>query len=151
MLKLKPMKRQSSNKLQINKILLFFIFSLFLLLTACNDNDHEILAFFDDLDMTTNLMLEKIEAGDIDGARLIFDAQKENLKSGWKKIGRSRGGRSVNINMSPAVKERYIKSFSPNIQAIRNSAVTFQTKFGKDKIKIEKLDILIEEHGAIFR
>ncbi|HRH42221.1 MAG TPA: hypothetical protein PKY82_11400 [Pyrinomonadaceae bacterium] len=134
----------------MKKILLPFIFTLFLLLTACN-NDQEILAFFDEWDDTTNIMLQKIEAGDIDGARLVFDAHKENLKSGWRKIPRSRSGGNGKIYMSSAVKKRYDGSFSQNINAITNTFITFENKFGKDKTKVEKLKILDTEYREIFR
>ncbi|MBX7171123.1 MAG: hypothetical protein K1X72_09205 [Pyrinomonadaceae bacterium] len=134
----------------MKKLFLSFFFPLMLILTACN-NDKEILAFFDEWDNTTNLMLQKIEAGDVDGARLIFDAQKENLKSGWAKIPRSRNGGSSKIYMSSAVKKRYDESFFKNIEAIRDSAPTFREKVGGDKIKVEKLQNLIQEYREIFR
>lgn len=134
----------------MKKILLPFIFTLFLILTACN-NDQEILVFFDEWDNTTNIMLQKIEDGDIDGARLVFDAHKENLKSGWRKIPRSRSGGNGKIYMSSAVKKRYDESFFRNIEAIGNSATTFENKFGKDKLRVEKLQNLIQEHREIFR
>lgn len=134
----------------MKKIFLFFVLTLFLLLTACN-NDREILAFFDEWDNVAQIMLEKIEAGEIDGARLIFDSKKENLKSGWERIPRSRSGGSSKIYMSSAVKKRYDKSFFKNIEAITNSIATFENKFGKDKAKVEKLQNLAKEYREIFR
>lgn len=134
----------------MKKIFLFFVLTLFLLLTACN-NDQEILAFFDEWDNVAQIMLQKIEAGEIDGARLIFDSKKENLKSGWERIPRSRSGGSSKIYMSSAVKKRYDKSFFKNIEAITNSIPTFENKFGKDKAKVEKLQNLVKEYREIFR
>lgn len=134
----------------MKKILLSFIFTLFLLLTACN-NDQEILVFFDEWDNVVKIMLQKIEAGDVDGARLVFDSKKEILKSGWEKIPRSRSGGSSKIYMSSAVKKRYLESFSPNLNAITNTLITFENKFGKDKTKVEKLKNLNTEYREIFR
>lgn len=134
----------------MKKILITFVLTLFLLLTACND-DQEILAFFDEWDNVVKIMLQKIEDGDIDGAGLVFDAHKENLKSGWAKIPRSRNGSSSKIYMSSAVKKRYLESFSLNLNAITNTLITFENKFGKDKTKVEKLKNLNTEYREIFR
>lgn len=134
----------------MKKILIPFVFTLFLLLTACN-NDQEILAFFDELDNVTQIMLEKIESGDVDGARLIFDSKKEILKSGWKKIPRSRSGGSGKIYMSSAVRKRYNESYFKNIEEIANSVTPFASKFGKDKTKVEKLQNLIKEYREMLR
>ncbi len=150
MLRLKPVKKQIFEELGMKKILLCFALTLILLLTACN-NDKEILAFFDDWDNTTNQMLQKIESGDVGGARLIFDAQKENLKSGWKKIPRSRNGGSSKIYMSSAVKKRYDESFFKNIESITYSITAFREKVGGDKSKVEKLNNLIQEYREIFK
>mgnify|MGYP006332878109 CR=1 FL=1 len=53
--------------------------------------DGEINAFVADFDATTKQMVEKINAGDVDGARTAFDAKKESLKTQWVSIKTSRG------------------------------------------------------------
>lgn len=134
----------------MKKIFPSFILIFILILAGCN-NDKEILGFFDDWDKVTNEMVKKIEASDLDGARSLFDSKKDDLRSGWAKIPRSRNGSSTKIYMSSSVKKRYDESFFKNIELVTTSVSKFESQNRDDKSKIEQIQTLLKEYRELFR
>ena len=69
----------------MKKFTLFLIVVFALGLTGCS-KDAEINSFLTEWENVTNEMVAKIEAGDVAGAKTVFDGKKQSLKSSWEGV-----------------------------------------------------------------
>ncbi|MEK7723195.1 MAG: hypothetical protein AAB336_02500 [Acidobacteriota bacterium] len=129
----------------MKKITLFLVLALSLTMIGCS-KDGEINAFVADFDATTKQMVEKINAGDVDGARTAFDAKKESLKTQWGSIKTARG-----FQVSAETKKKAEESVTKNAAAISSAMIANTMKFATDKAKLDKLKALVTEYGEIFK
>lgn len=122
--------------------ILAVVFSLGLM--GCS-KDAEINAFMKDLEGVSNEMVQKIDAGDIDGAQSAFDAKKAGIKASFEGIKTARG-----FQVSEATKKSAEESMVKNGNAIREAVTRNAMKFATDKAKMEKLQALLKEFQSIF-
>ena len=129
----------------MKKITLFFVLAFCLTMVGCS-KDGEINAFLTEWDSVTNDMVQKINAGDIDGAKTAFDAKKESLKSKWASVKDAKG-----FQVSEDTKKKMTDSATKNMSALTSAMTANAMKFAADKAKAEKLRALITEYGEIFK
>ena len=129
----------------MKKITLFLIVVFALGLTGCS-KDAEINSFLTEWDTVTNEMVTKIEAGDIAGAKTVFDAKKESLKKGWDGIKTARG-----MQVSEETKKKLDASVQKNMSGLMNAMQKGAMKIGADRAKADQLQALIKEYGEIFK
>lgn len=129
----------------MKKITLFLVLAFCLSMIGCS-KDGEINAFLTEWDSVTNEMVQKINAGDIDGARTAFDGKKESLKSKWASVKDARG-----FQVSADTKKKMEESATKNMSALTGAMTANMMKFASDKAKMDKLQALIKEYGEIFK
>lgn len=129
----------------MKKITLFFLLAFCLTIVGCS-KDGEINSFLTEWDSVTNEMVQKINAGDIDGAQTAFDGKKESLKSKWAGIKDARG-----FQVSADSKKKMEESAKKNMGALMGAMTANSMKLATDKAKFEKLQALIKEYGEIFK
>lgn len=129
----------------MKKITLFLVLALSLAMIGCS-KDGEINAFLNEWDSVTNDMVQKINAGDIDGARTAFDAKKESLKSKWASVKDAKG-----FQVSEDTRKKMEESATKNMSALTSAMVANSMKLAMDKPKMDKLQALIKEYGEIFK
>ncbi len=118
----------------------------FCLVMAGCSKDGEINAFITEWDSVTNDMVQKINTGDIDGAKTAFDAKKEDLKSKWDGVKNARG-----FQVGADTQKKLEESTKKNMTALTTSMTTNMMKIATDKAKVDKLQALIKEYGEIFK
>lgn len=129
----------------MKKITLFLMLAFCLSLAGCS-KDAEIGAFITEWDTTTNDMVQKINTGDVDGAKTAFDAKKESLKSKWNGIKDAKG-----FQVSEDSKKKMEESMKKNMSALMGAMTSNMMKLAADKPKMDKLQALIKEYGEIFK
>ncbi len=129
----------------MKKITLFLALAFCLTMVGCS-KDGEINAFITEWDSITDDMVQKINAGDIDGAKTAFDAKKESLKSKWAGIKDARG-----FQVGADAKKKLEESAKKNMTALTTAMTGNMMKIATDKAKVDKLQALIKEYGEIFK
>lgn len=129
----------------MRKVTLFLVLAFCLSLMGCS-KDAEVKSFISDLDTVTNEMVQKINAGDIDGARTAFDAKKESLKTKWDGVKSARG-----FQVSKEVQKEAVEKVTKNAGALSGAMTSNMMKFVTDKGKLDKLKALVTEFGDIFK
>lgn len=129
----------------MRKITLFLALALCLSIIGCG-KDAEINTFITEWDGVTNEMVQKINAGDIDGAKTAFDAKKESLKTKWSGIKDAKG-----FQVSADSKKKMEDSMKKNRSALTSAMTANMMKLATDKAKLDKLKALITEYGEIFK
>lgn len=129
----------------MKKITLFFMLAFCLSMVGCS-KDAEINAFLTEWDTVTNEMVQKINAGDVDGAKTVFDGKKENLKTKWAGIKDAKG-----FQVSADTKKKMTDSVTKNMSALTTAMTANMVKLMTDKPKMEKLQALVKEYGEIFK
>ena len=129
----------------MNKITLFLVLVFCLTMMGCS-KDGEIDAFVTELDSVSNEIVQKINAGDVDGAKTAFDAKKESLKSKWDSFKNARG-----FQVSADTKKKAEEGLKKNVTAVTMAVATNSIKFAMDKGKSEKLQALSKEYMEIFK
>lgn len=129
----------------MKKITLFLVLAFCLTMVGCS-KDGEIDAFLTEWDSVTNDMVQKINAGDIDGAKTAFDGKKESLKSKWAGVKDARG-----FQVSADSKKKMEESMKKNMSSLTGAMTSNMIKFATDKAKSDKLRALITEYGEIFK
>ena len=129
----------------MKKITLFLVLAFCLSMVGCS-KDAEIETFITEWDSVTNDMVQKINVGDIDGAKTAFDAKKETLKSKWAGIKDAKG-----FQVSDATKKKMTESATKNMSALTTAMTANMAKLMTDKPKMEKLQALVKEYGEIFK
>lgn len=129
----------------MKKITLFLVLAFCLTMMGCS-KDGEIEAFVTELDSVSNEIVQKINAGDVDGAKTAFDAKKESLKSKWDSFKNARG-----FQVSADTKKKAEEGLKKNVTAVTVAVATNSIKFAMDKGKSEKLQALSKEYMEIFK
>ncbi len=129
----------------MKQITLFLVLAFCLTLIGCS-KDGDINAFITEWDSVTAEMVQKINAGDIDGAKTAFDGKKESLKSKWAGIKDARG-----FQVGADSKKKLEESMTKNMSALSSAMITNSMKLATDKAKMDKLKALITEYGEIFK
>lgn len=113
-------------------------------LSGCS-KDAAIESFIAEFDSVTMKMTEKIEAGDVDGARKAFDESKASLESSWSDIKGARG-----FQVSEEMQKKLTESVSKNMAALTGSVFKGTMKMGGDQAKADALKALLEEYKNVF-
>ena len=129
----------------MRKFTLFLVLAFCLSLMGCS-KDSEVKAFISELDTVTSEMVQKINAGDVDGARTAFDSKKESLKTKWDGIKTARG-----FQVSKEVQKEAIEKVTKNGTALAGAMTGNMMKFATDKAKLDKLQALVKEYTDIFK
>jgi hypothetical protein len=129
----------------MKKLSLLLVLVVCLGLVGCS-KDAEINAFLTEWDGVTNDIVQKINAGDIDGARTAFDAKKESLKTKWASVKGAMG-----FQVGADTKKKIEDSVQKNTTALTNAMTGNMMKLASDKSKMDKLQSLIKEYGEIFK
>ncbi|MBX7171124.1 MAG: hypothetical protein K1X72_09210 [Pyrinomonadaceae bacterium] len=129
----------------MRKITLFLVLALCLSMMGCS-KDAEIKAFISELDTVTNEMVQKINAGDVDGARTAFDGKKESLKTKWDGVKTARG-----FQVSKEVQKEAVEKVTKNASTLAGAMTSNMMKLATDKAKLDKLQALVKEYTEVFR
>ena len=129
----------------MKKITLFLVLAFCLTIIGCSKNE-DITAFITEWDTVTNDLVQKINGGDIDGAKVAFDGKKESLKSKWAAIKDAKG-----FQVSEDSKKKLEESMKKNMSAITGAMTGNMMKLATDKAKMDKLQGLIKDYGEIFK
>ena len=128
------------------KKLTVFLLAIFAVnLVGCS-KDAQINAFLVEWETAVNDMSAKIEAGDVDGARTVFDAKKDYLKKEVEEI-RTAGDSRI----SEETKKKMEEGAKKNMSTLLNATMKGTMKMGGDKAKSDKLQALMKEYGEIFK
>lgn len=114
-------------------------------LGACS-KDSEVSSFLQEFETVTNEMIQKIEAGDIDGAKKAFKAKEDSLKTSWDSNKSARG-----FQVSAETKTKMEESVKKNISALTSATMKSAMKLGGDKAKAEAMQNLLKEFVGIFK
>ncbi len=128
----------------MKKITLLLVLAICLTLVGCS-KDGEINAFLTEWESVTNDIVKKIDEGDIDGAKTVFDAKKESLKNKVASIKDAKG-----FQVSADTKKKFEEAVTKNAETLRGSMTKNAMKFATDKSKMDKLQALIKEYGEVF-
>jgi hypothetical protein len=125
----------------MKKITLFLLAVFALGLAGCGKNA-QIDSFLTEWEKVTNEMVAKIDAGDVAGAKSVFDAKKESLRSGWD---------GVKTQPNEETKKKLEDGMRKNITNFRNSVQNGATKMSGDQEKAAQLMKLSLEYNNLFK
>jgi hypothetical protein len=128
----------------MKKLSLIIALAFTVALSGCS-KDSEISAFITEWDAVTAEMVQKINSGDVDGAKASFDQKKPSLQSKWDSIKTARG-----FQVSADSKKKLEESLKKNMSSLASSMTANSMKLATDKAKFDKLRNLIDEYGKIF-
>lgn len=128
------------------KKLTVFLLAIFALSLVGCSKDAQINSFLTELETVTNDMSAKIEAGDVDGAKVAFDAKKDSLKKNWDDVKTARG-----FQVSEETTKKMEVSMTKNASTLSSATMKGVMKMGGDKAKADKLSALMKEYGEIFQ
>ncbi len=129
----------------MKKISVLLILAFCLSMAGCS-KDAEVNAFMTELDTVTNDVVQKINSGDVDGAKTAFDGKKEGLKAKWNAFKNAR-----EMQVSKDVMKKMQESLQKNVTALTTAVATGSIKFATDKAKGEKLQSISKEYMDLFK
>lgn len=91
-------------------------------------------------------MSAKIETGDVDGARTVFDDKKNSLKTIWDSIKDARG-----FQVSEETKKKMETDATKNMTTLTNASMKGASEFDGDQKKAEDLKKLVQDYTDIFK
>lgn len=112
---------------------------------GCN-KDSEVDSFLREWDALTKEMVQKINAGDIDGARTAFEGKKVDLKSKLTVL------QAAKDRVSADALKRFDERFASNQMGMTAAYFNNWKKLVEsgDTEKMEKLKALVNEYGSVF-
>ena len=125
----------------MKKFTLFLVAVFALGLYGCSQGA-QIDSFLTEWEKVTNEMVAKIDAGDIAGAKSVFDGKKESLKSSFDK---------VKTQDSEDAKKKLADGMRKNLTNLRNSVMNGVTKTSGDPEKSGQLMLLSKEYDELFK
>lgn len=128
----------------MKKITIFLVLAICLTLVGCS-KDAEINAFLTEWEGVTNDIVKKIDEGDVDGAKTVFDAKKDSLKAKVASIKDARG-----FQVSEATKKSFEDAVKKNTTTLSGAMTRNAMKLASDKTKMDKLQALMKEYGEVF-
>jgi hypothetical protein len=128
----------------MKKITIFLVLAMCFAMIGCS-KDAEINAFLTEWEGVTNDMVKKIDEGDVDGAKTVFDAKKDSLKAKVASIKDARG-----FQVSEATKKNFEDAVTKNTSTLTGAMTRNAMKLATDKTKMDKLQALMKEYGEIF-
>ena len=119
-------------------LLLFWCLSL----TACS-KDAQANAFMKEYASVTSQLAKKLEAGQIDEARAIFDERKPALNAKWDAVKRAMG-----FQLSAETKKRMNKEPEEDMKEVTAAA---ETAIKNDPKSRKKIEALVLDLANVFR
>ncbi|NNF00929.1 MAG: hypothetical protein HKN25_18075 [Pyrinomonadaceae bacterium] len=104
--------------------------------------DAEIESFITEFETVTQTMTSKIESGDAEGAKKVFDEKKESLKASWDGIKGARG-----FQVSEESKKKLMASVTKNVTALSGAVMKGAMKGGN----ANDMKSLLKEYQDIFK
>jgi hypothetical protein len=117
----------------MKKLSLILLLILCLSLTSCS-KDAQANAFMKEYASVTAQITEKLEEGDVDEAREIFESRKDVLNAKWDAVKRA-----MSFQISKETKKRMNTEPEKNITALTEAAGKAIEKHPNDRKKVEAL------------
>ena len=123
---------------------------LFTVLTCCGiaagcSKDAAVKSFLGDLESVTKEITQKLDAGDIAGAKKVFADKKGGLKEGFDAFKNAR-----EVQVSAETKKELEKSVTENVKALSTSATKAARGSGNQE-KAKEIQALLKDFVGIFQ
>jgi hypothetical protein len=128
----------------MRKLILFTVLTCCAFAAGCT-KDAAVRSFLGDIESVTKEITQKLDAGDIAGAKNVFADKKGGLKEGFDAFKNAR-----EIQFSAETKKELEKSVTENVKALSTSATKAAIGSG-DKDKAKEIQNLLKEFVGIFQ
>ena len=129
----------------MKKISLLALLVCSLAFAGCN-KDAEINAFVTEFEAVTKEMTQKLNDGDVDGARKAFDDKKASLQTSWNSMKDAR-----EIQVSTEAKQKMEESVQKNVSELTAAAMSAAGKAAGDMDKAQAIQTLLKDYVGIFQ
>ena len=129
----------------MRKLIIFAIFICCVAAAGCS-KDAEVNSFLTQFESVTKEMTQKLQAGDVEGAKKVFADNKVSLQAGFDSIKNAR-----EMQVSADVKEKLESTVTENIKELSSSATSAVIKTGGDKSKADEIQALLKDFVGIFQ
>ena len=129
----------------MRKLILFIVVATCAVAIGCS-RDAAVKSFLNEFESVTKEMTKKIDAGDIEGAKTVFDQNKESLKRGFDSFKNAR-----EIQVSADTRKELEKSVMDNVKALSNAAQKAAISPGGDLSKTKAIQSLLKDFVGLFQ
>ncbi|MEZ5306154.1 MAG: hypothetical protein R2684_03295 [Pyrinomonadaceae bacterium] len=128
----------------MRKLLVLLVFAVALSGIGCS-KDEAAKAFLTELESVSNAMVKEFDAGNIEGARKVFEEKKSSLQSNFDAIKNAR-----EMQVSEEVKKEMTESIQKNVGNLTKSAMSAAMK-SNDQKKAEEVKTLLNDFVSVFK